>query len=85
MDSRGEGKVPRLFGETANGIEVNSCLQFDHLYTETGIETVQQIAHTRKNTGSTVGGSRSDDEQGTRGGGTPGQEQTPPVADDTKL
>ena len=37
------GKVPRPFGETTNGTEINSCLHFEHLYIGTGIVKVQQL------------------------------------------
>ncbi|CAM9136518.1 unnamed protein product, partial [Laminaria digitata] len=32
VDSRRGGEIPRPFGETTHGTEVNSCLHFDYLY-----------------------------------------------------
>ena len=71
VDSRGRGKVPRPFGETTHGTEVNSCLHFVYINIGNGVEKPQQVVEIRLNAESAVGG-RQSDEQGTRAGGNPG-------------
>ncbi|CAN0274200.1 unnamed protein product, partial [Scytosiphon promiscuus] len=43
VDSRGGGKMPRPFGETTHGTEVNSCLHFDFLYIGTDDDDTKYI------------------------------------------
>ena len=80
-----EVEIPRPLAETTHGTDLNSCLHFDDLYIDTGIEKVQPLAQGRAGGRYRVGDQQNDSERGLRNGGNQGSKTTPPDDDDTKF